>query len=130
MELFLLTRNEQQVVLSNVRRRLTALNVLAVTREHLGALDRVTRIVRLSVAGRHVCEIMRKSQTTRPNCFRVFSADGRIPVGWCMASPVFRSAPRRAGTDFRSREVGTLYDASKYRSAIRQGLLQFPPINN
>ena len=50
MELFLLTRNEQQVVLSNVRRRLTALNVLAVTREHLGALDRVTRIVGLGVA--------------------------------------------------------------------------------
>ena len=47
-----------------------------------------------------------------------------------MTSPVFRSARRRAGTDFRSREVATLYDASKYRSAIRQGLLQFPPINN
>ena len=29
---------------------LTALNVLAVTREHLGSLDRVTRVVRLGVS--------------------------------------------------------------------------------
>jgi len=73
MELFLLTRNEQQVVLSNVRRRLTALNVLAVTREHLGALDRVTRIVGLGVAVAtfaRSCENRRRRVRIASGCFR------------------------------------------------------------
>src|SRR5256884_9877872 len=43
--------------------RLAALNMLAVARQHLGSLDRVSRVVRLgvSMATREMCGISRKS---------------------------------------------------------------------
>ncbi len=50
---------------------LAALNVLAVAREHLGSLDKVTRIVRLGVS----------------------VAKTRALADWCMASQAFHSAP-------------------------------------
>ena len=73
---------------------LAALNALAVAREYLESLDKVTRIVRLVSWWPlpETCATMRELQMVRPNCFRMFSDVRKIPAASFMASPAFRSA--------------------------------------
>jgi enamine deaminase RidA (YjgF/YER057c/UK114 family) len=73
---------------------LAALNVLAVAHQHLGSLDRVTRVVRLGVSVATVGDfrINRKSRTARPSCCKTSSEKKKILAGWCMASQAFRLA--------------------------------------
>jgi enamine deaminase RidA (YjgF/YER057c/UK114 family) len=75
---------------------LAALNALAVARQHLGSLDKVTRIVRLgvSVATSGESAISRKSLTPLRSCCKTSSEKTRALAAWCMASQAFRSAPR------------------------------------
>jgi hypothetical protein len=72
--------------------RLAALNGLPVAREHLGSLDRVTRIVGSAYPRRRVMfAISRKSRTARRSCCRTSLANGRTLAAWSTASRVFRS---------------------------------------
>jgi enamine deaminase RidA (YjgF/YER057c/UK114 family) len=77
--------------------RLAAFNALAVARQHLGSLDRVTRIVRLgvSVVTWETCAISRKSPMALRNCCRTSSERTRTLPDWWLASQAFRWAPRR-----------------------------------
>ena len=76
--------------------QLAALNALAVARQHLGSLDKVTRIVRLgvSVATSGMSAISRKSLTPLRSCFKTFSVKTRAPAAWSTVSQAFRSARR------------------------------------
>ena len=64
--------------------RLAASNALAVARQHLGSLDRVTRIVRLgvSVATSGDVRISRKSLTVPRSCCRTSSDRTRTLPDW------------------------------------------------
>ncbi|HWF60470.1 MAG TPA: RidA family protein [Nitrospira sp.] len=75
---------------------LAALNGLAVARQHLGSLDKVTRIVRLGVRWplREMSAITRKSLMALRSCCRTSSEKTRILAVWHMASQAFRSAPQ------------------------------------
>ena len=75
---------------------LAALNALAVAREYLGSLDKVTRIVRLGVAVANSGDVrdQPKLLTALRSCCKTFSEKTRTLAGWCMASQVFRLAPR------------------------------------
>ena len=61
---------------------LAALNGLAVAREHLGSLDKVTRIVRLGVwwRPREMFAINRKLLTARRSCCKTSSEKRRTPA--------------------------------------------------
>ena len=74
--------------------RLAALNALAVARQHLGSLDRVTRIVRLGVSWprREMSRINRKSRMALRSCFNRSSEKRKTLLDWCMASRASRSA--------------------------------------
>jgi enamine deaminase RidA (YjgF/YER057c/UK114 family) len=105
---------------------LAALNALAVAREHLGSLDKVTRIVRLgvSVALRETSASCRNLLTALRSCCKTCSEKTRTLAGWCMAWQAFRlehrsnwksfsrwgrgGAQRCAGgrSDFRSSSMG------------------------
>ncbi len=76
--------------------RLAALNGLAVAREYLGSLDRVTRIVRLGAPSllRATSAISRKSRTARRSCCKPSSEDIGFRHAWCAASQAFRWARR------------------------------------
>jgi hypothetical protein len=75
---------------------LAALNVLAVARQRLGSLDRVTRIVRLgvSVATSEISAISRKSLTLLRSCCKRSLEKTRTLAAGCMVSRAFRSALR------------------------------------
>ena len=75
---------------------LAALNALAVAREHLGSLDRVTRIVRLGVSWLRweMSASIRELPTALRSCCRTSSEQTRTQAAWCMASQALRSAPR------------------------------------
>ena len=67
---------------------LAALNALAVARQHLGSLDKVTRIVRLGVSQwplREMSASSRKSLTALQSCCRTFSEKTKTLAGWCTA---------------------------------------------
>src|SRR6185437_7074342 len=75
---------------------LAALNGLAVARQHLGSLDKVTRIVLLGARWplREMSAITRKSLMALRSCCRTSSEKPRILAVWHMASQAFRSAPQ------------------------------------
>ena len=75
---------------------LAALNALAVTREYLGSLDRVTRIVRLGCQWplQETSANSRKSPTALRSCYKTSSEKARILPAWCMVSQAFRWALR------------------------------------
>jgi enamine deaminase RidA (YjgF/YER057c/UK114 family) len=93
---------------------LAALNVLAVTRQHLRSLDKVTRIVRLgvSVATSSDVRTSRRSLTPLRSCCKTFSEKRRVLAAWCTESQVFRSALRSSWKSF-----------SRWRSNRRQAML-------
>ena len=66
---------------------LAALNALAVARQHLGSLDKVTRIVRLGVlvATSEMSASSRKSLTALQSCCRTFSEKTKTLADWCTA---------------------------------------------
>jgi hypothetical protein len=72
--------------------QLAALNVLAVARQHLGLLDKVTRIVRLGVSVatsgdvRHQPKIADAASQLLQD---VFGKD-KSPAAWCIGSQAFR----------------------------------------
>jgi enamine deaminase RidA (YjgF/YER057c/UK114 family) len=76
--------------------RLAALNALAVTRQHLGSLDRVTRIVRLGglVATSGDVRDQPKVADAASELLQEVFGKTRGLAAWCMASQAFRSAPR------------------------------------
>ena len=73
---------ELDVATARKAAHLAALNVLAVARQHLGSLDRVTRIVRLgvSVATSEMSAINRKSLTPLRSCCETFLERTRAPA--------------------------------------------------
>ena len=89
---------------------LAALNGLAVARQHLGSLDRVTQIVRLgvSVATAAMSAIIRRSLTALRSYCKTCSEKTRTRAAWCMASQACRSAARWSWKSF-----------SKWRSSVR-----------
>jgi enamine deaminase RidA (YjgF/YER057c/UK114 family) len=76
--------------------RLAALNILAVARQHLGSLDRVTRIVRLgvSVATSGDVRDQPKVADAASDLLQTYSEKRRALAGWCTEWQAFRSAPR------------------------------------
>lgn len=73
--------------------RLAAINALAVARQHLRSLDRVTRIVRLGVAIATSGDIREYPKLPTPprSCYKTFSEKIRTRHVWCMVSQAFRS---------------------------------------
>jgi enamine deaminase RidA (YjgF/YER057c/UK114 family) len=67
--------------------RLAALNGLAVARQHLGSLDKVTRISGSACRWlqRAMSAISRKSPTAHRSCCRKFLEKTKTPAGWCTA---------------------------------------------
>jgi hypothetical protein len=71
--------------------QLAALNVLADARQHLGSLDKVTRIVRLGVSvALETSAISRKLLTPLRSCGKTFSEKIKALAAWCMGSQAFR----------------------------------------
>ena len=79
---------------------LAALNVLAVARQHLGSLDKVTRIVRLGVSVATSGRDQPKVADALRSCCKTCSDKTRVLAAWCMASQAFRSAPRSSWKSF------------------------------
>ena len=76
---------------------LAALNALAVAREHLGSLDKVTRIVRLGVSvatSGDVRDQPKIADAASELAARRLRKGQEIPAARCMASQAFRSAHR------------------------------------
>src|SRR5437879_2107272 len=75
---------------------LAALNLVAVAREYLGSLDRVTRIVRLGVSVATSGDVRdhRKSLTPLRSCCKTSSEKTRTLAAWCMVSRAFHSVLR------------------------------------
>jgi YjgF/chorismate_mutase-like, putative endoribonuclease len=75
---------------------LATLNALAVAREHLGSLDKVTRIVRLGVSMllQETCTISRKSLMPLRSCCKTSLAKTRTHAVWSTGSQAFHSAHR------------------------------------
>ena len=73
---------------------LAALNALAVAREHLGTLDRPTRIVRLAIAGSHMWRHARSRESRDGASELLQDVFGREKSPCCLVygSPAFRSA--------------------------------------
>jgi enamine deaminase RidA (YjgF/YER057c/UK114 family) len=82
--------------------RLAALNALAVARQHLGSLDRVTRIVRLgvSVATSEDVHEQPKWLMALPRCCRNSLEKTTIHLDSCMASRASRLAHRSSWKSF------------------------------
>ena len=84
--------------------RLAALNVLAVARQHLGSLDKVTRIVRLGVSVATSGECPRTAESRRRRlgvaARRLRKRQGPLPPGVWRRKPSARH-PGRAGNHFR-----------------------------
>jgi len=78
---------------------LAALNVLSVARQHLGSLDRVTRVVRLGVSVATSANSPRLL-TPLPNCCKTFLEKTRALADWCMALQAFRSVLRLNSKSF------------------------------
>jgi enamine deaminase RidA (YjgF/YER057c/UK114 family) len=75
---------------------LATLNALDVARQHLGSLDKVTRIVQLSVlvaTSGDVRDQPKVADTSSELLYDVFGGT-RTLAAWCMALQAFRSAPR------------------------------------
>jgi len=82
---------------------LATLNVLAVARQHLGSLDKVTRIVRLgvSIATSKMFAIIRKLLTLLPSYYKTSSKrEESLSPGLWRRKPSARN-PSRAGSYFR-----------------------------
>ena len=76
--------------------RLAALNGLAVARQHLGSLDKVTRIVRLGVSVAtfgDLCDLPKAADGLR-SCCKTSSNLTRTLAAWCTESQAFRSVHR------------------------------------
>jgi len=75
---------------------LAALNVLAVARESLGSLDRVTRIVRLGVSVATSGDVYDQQKSRMPlrSYCKTYSEKTRVRAVWCMAWQAFRWACR------------------------------------
>jgi enamine deaminase RidA (YjgF/YER057c/UK114 family) len=73
---------------------LAALNVLAVARQHLESLDKVTRIVRLGVSVATSGDVRAQPKVLTPlrSCYKTSSEETRVLAAWFMASQAFRSA--------------------------------------
>ena len=87
--------------------RLAALNGLAVARQHLGSLNKVTRIVRLGVAvatSGDVREQPKVADAASELLQDVFGKD-KNPAAWCMASQAFHLV-RRSSWKLFSRSRG------------------------
>ena len=67
--------------------RLAALNALALAKEHLGSLDRVTRVVRLGISLATTSEFLsiRRSRTRHRNCWSTYSELTRHRPAWSSA---------------------------------------------
>ena len=76
--------------------RLAALNGLAVARQHLGSLDKVTRIVRLGVSVATSGDVRDQPKVAdgASELLQDVSEKTRTLAAWCMASQAFHSAPR------------------------------------
>jgi hypothetical protein len=74
--------------------RLAALNVLAVARQHLGSLDKLTRIVRrgVSIAIVGISASSQKSLPPLRSYCKTSSGETRALAAWCTAWPAFHSA--------------------------------------
>ena len=86
---------------------LAALNGLAVAKQYLGSLDKVTRIVRLGVSvatSGDVRDQPKVADGASELLQDVFGKDKTL-AAWCMASLAFRSAPRSSWKSF-SRSLG------------------------
>ena len=81
---------------------LAALNALAVAREHLGSLDKVTRVVRLgvSVATSGDVRDQPKVADAASELLQDVFGKTRTLAAWCMAWPAFRSAPPSSSKSF------------------------------
>src|SRR5216684_247712 len=84
--------------------KLAALNVLAVARQHLGSLDKVTRIVRLGVSVATSGDCPRTAESRRRRlgvaARRLRKRQGPLPPGVWRRKPSARH-PGRAGNHFR-----------------------------
>jgi hypothetical protein len=76
--------------------------VLAVARQHLGSLDKVTRIVRLgvSVATSGDVRDQPKVADAASELLQEIFGKTRALAAWCTASQAFRSAPRSSWKSF------------------------------
>jgi enamine deaminase RidA (YjgF/YER057c/UK114 family) len=82
--------------------QLAALNVLAVARQHLGSLDRVSQVVRLGVSvatSGDVRDQPKVADGASQLLQEVFGKD-KSPAAWYMASRAFRSAPPSSWKSF------------------------------
>src|SRR6266850_332735 len=94
---------------------LAALNVLAVARQNLGSLDKVTRIVRLGVSvatSGDVRDQPKVADAASELLQDVFGKD-RALAAWCMASQAFRSACRSSWKSFSRCRGHIEHDGSK-----------------
>ena len=75
---------------------LAALNVLAVVRQHLGSLDKVTGLSGSACRWPlpEISAISRKSLMPLRSCCKTSSEKTRALAAWCMASQAFHSALR------------------------------------
>jgi len=82
--------------------QLAALNVLAVARQDLGSLDKVTRVVRLGCRWprQEMSATNRRSPTPLRSCYKTSSEKTRALAAWCMESQAFHSAPRSSWKSF------------------------------
>ena len=76
--------------------RLAALNAIAVARQYLGSLDKVTRVVRLGVAVATSGDVREQPKVADGASELLQDVFGktRILAGWCMESRAFRSGRR------------------------------------
>ena len=81
---------------------LAALNVLAVARQHLGSLDKVTRIIRLGVSVATSGDVRDQPKVADAawELLQDVSEKTGVLAAWCMASQAFRSAPRSSWKSF------------------------------
>jgi enamine deaminase RidA (YjgF/YER057c/UK114 family) len=76
--------------------RLAAINALAVARQHLGSLDKVTRIVRLGVSVATFGDVRDQPKVAdgASELLQEVLEKRRTRAAWCMAWQVSRLAPR------------------------------------
>jgi enamine deaminase RidA (YjgF/YER057c/UK114 family) len=109
--------------------QLAALNALAVARQHLGSLDKVTRIVRLGVSVATSGDV-RDQLTPLRSCFKTFSEKTRAPAAWSTVSQAFRSARRSSWKSFlRWRGKGAAAGGSVASSVVASALPQWLKIH-
>jgi len=107
--------------------RIAALNVLAVARQQLGSLDKVTRVVRLgvSVATSGDVRDQPKVADAASELLQDISEKRRTRVVWFMEWQAFHSELRSSWKLFsKSRVDERLRRATNYRSANRFGIVR------